>query len=200
MPPVAQPLQTLREDLLARLGEDREYDLAVVGGGATGLGVAVMSRSYGSAGGSEMLFAILHKLFGLTLGAGTVLFNAAVLAAALFIFPAENVLYTMVFIAVSAFAMDKAFHGLATRQAALIVSEKWREIAAALTGAGLGATLLGGSGGRGRSEKTIIYSVIRRRDIHALKTLASARDPNAFIVILDAADVTGERVGNQPLW
>ena len=34
MPPVAQPLQTLREDLLARLGEDREYDLAVVGGGA----------------------------------------------------------------------------------------------------------------------------------------------------------------------
>ena len=41
MPPVAQPLQTLREDLLARLGEDREYDLAVVGGGATGLGVAL---------------------------------------------------------------------------------------------------------------------------------------------------------------
>ena len=47
MPPVAQPLQTLREDLLARLGEDREYDLAVVGGGATGLGVALDAAARG---------------------------------------------------------------------------------------------------------------------------------------------------------
>jgi len=42
--------------------------------------------------------------------------------------------------------------------------------------------------------------VIRRGDIHTLKTLAADEDPNAFIVILDAADVSGERVGNQPLW
>jgi len=174
---------------------------AAAAGALTGVGVAVMSRSYGSAGGSEMLFAILHKLFALTLGAGTLLFNAAVLGAALFFFPAENVLYTMVFIAVSALATDKVFHGLATRQAVLIVSDKWAGIAAAMTAdARLGATLLRGSGGRGGSEKTIIYSVIRRGDIHALKTLATARDPNAFIVIMDAADVTGERVGNQPLW
>jgi uncharacterized membrane-anchored protein YitT (DUF2179 family) len=174
---------------------------AAAAGALTGVGVAVMSRSYGSAGGSEMLFAILHKLFALTLGAGTLLFNAAVLGAALFFFPAENVLYTMVFIAVSALATDKVFHGLAARQAALIVSEKWQEIADDLTAhARLGATLLRGNGGRGGSEKTIIYSVIKRGDVHALKTLATARDPNAFIVIMDAADVTGERVGNQPLW
>lgn len=174
---------------------------AAAAGALTGVGVAVMSRSYGSAGGSEMLFAILHKLFGLTLGTGTLLFNAALLAGALFFFPAENVLYTMVFITVSAVATDKAFHGLATRQAVLIVSDKWRQIADEMTAnARLGATLLRGSGGRFGAEKTIIYSVIKRGDIHALKTLAAARDPNAFIVIMDAADVTGERVGNQPLW
>ena len=174
---------------------------AVAAGALTGVGVAVMSRSYGSAGGSEMLFAILHKLFGLTLGAGTLLLNAALLAVALLFFPTENMLYTMVFITVSALATDKAFHGLATRQAVLIVSDKWRQIADEMTAnARLGATLLRGSGGRGGAEKTIIYSVIRRVDIHALKTLATARDPNAFIAIMDAADVTGERVGNQPLW
>jgi uncharacterized membrane-anchored protein YitT (DUF2179 family) len=174
---------------------------AAAAGGLTGVGVAVMSRSYGSAGGSEMLFAILHKLFGLTLGTGTPIFHAALMGVALFFFPAENVLYTLIFITVSALATDKAFHGLATRQAVLIVSDRWRQIAEEMTvNARLGATLLRGSGGRGGSEKTIIYSVIRRGDIHALKTLAAARDPNAFIVIMDAADVTGERVGNQPLW
>jgi len=47
MASVAPPLQTTRQDLLARLGEDRVYDLAVVGGGATGLGVALDAAARG---------------------------------------------------------------------------------------------------------------------------------------------------------
>jgi glycerol-3-phosphate dehydrogenase len=41
------PLPTLRQDLLARLGEPRKYDLAIVGGGATGLGVALDAAARG---------------------------------------------------------------------------------------------------------------------------------------------------------
>jgi glycerol-3-phosphate dehydrogenase len=37
----AQPLRTTRKDLLTRLAEERSYDIVVVGGGATGLGVAL---------------------------------------------------------------------------------------------------------------------------------------------------------------
>ena len=47
MASVAQPLQTTRQGLLARLAEDRIYDLAVVGGGATGLGVALDAAARG---------------------------------------------------------------------------------------------------------------------------------------------------------
>lgn len=43
----AAPLPTRREDLLARLAEDREYDIAIVGGGATGLGVALDAAARG---------------------------------------------------------------------------------------------------------------------------------------------------------
>ena len=35
------PLWTRREDLLAALGEEKTWDLSVIGGGATGLGVAL---------------------------------------------------------------------------------------------------------------------------------------------------------------
>ena len=41
------PLPTRRADLLARLAEDRVYDLAIVGGGATGLGVALDAAARG---------------------------------------------------------------------------------------------------------------------------------------------------------
>jgi len=43
----AAPLPTRREDLLNRLAEPTVYDLAVVGGGATGLGVALDAASRG---------------------------------------------------------------------------------------------------------------------------------------------------------
>ena len=47
MPPKAQPLLTRREDLLARLDPGEVYDLAIVGGGATGLGVALDAAARG---------------------------------------------------------------------------------------------------------------------------------------------------------
>jgi glycerol-3-phosphate dehydrogenase len=41
MPYPSTPLPTHRAELVARLHADTVYDLAVVGGGATGLGVAL---------------------------------------------------------------------------------------------------------------------------------------------------------------
>lgn len=42
-----QPLPTRRESLISRLADDCQYDLAIVGGGATGLGVALDAAARG---------------------------------------------------------------------------------------------------------------------------------------------------------
>ena len=47
MPIKAQPLPTRRHELMARLAEDQPYDIAIVGGGATGLGVALDAAARG---------------------------------------------------------------------------------------------------------------------------------------------------------
>jgi len=47
MPATPLPLPTLRADLLQRLAEPATYDIAVVGGGATGLGVALDAAARG---------------------------------------------------------------------------------------------------------------------------------------------------------
>jgi len=174
---------------------------AIVAGGMTGVGIAIMLRSYGSAGGSEIIVVVLNRLFALTVGTGTLIFNAVLLSFCLLMFPLENVLYTLVFVATSALVTDKVFHGLVTRQAVLIVSSKWHDILNEMTGVNrLGVTLLKGSGAHQKSEITILYSIIKRKDVPSLKSLVMAKDPNAFIAIMDAADVTGRNVGNQPLW
>ena len=45
--PASAPLPTRRADLLARLAQPHQYDLAVIGGGATGLGVALDAAARG---------------------------------------------------------------------------------------------------------------------------------------------------------
>ena len=47
MPTLPQPLPTVRADLLQRLAEPVQYDIAIVGGGATGLGVALDAAARG---------------------------------------------------------------------------------------------------------------------------------------------------------
>ena len=47
MTTASAPLPTQRADLLARLAQPHHYDLAVIGGGATGLGVALDAAARG---------------------------------------------------------------------------------------------------------------------------------------------------------
>ena len=174
---------------------------AVIAGALSGVGVAILLRSYGSSGGSEILSVILNKLFGITVGTGAMLVNAAVLVLATVLFPLEKVLYTLVYVFVNTLFIDHVFHGLARRRTALIMSEKWQAVAEALTGKHkFGVTLLDGRGGFEGAERTLIYSVVLRHEVAALKRTVNEIDGTAFIAIMDADDVTGVEIGNQPHW
>jgi glycerol-3-phosphate dehydrogenase len=73
MDPVA-PLPTRRAELLARLAEPRTWDLAVVGGGATGLGVALDA----AARGYSVLLLESHDFAGGTSSRSTKLLHGGV--------------------------------------------------------------------------------------------------------------------------
>lgn len=174
---------------------------AVVAGAMSGIGVAVILRSYGSTGGAEILCVIMNKVLSITLGTGSLILNAVVLTVAAMLFPIENVLYTLVCAVVSAQATDVVFHGLTKRQAAIIISDNWKDIARELTNTHrVGVTLINGQGGYQGADKTILYSVVNRANVSSLKKVVLDNDPNAFIALATAEDVTGVEVGNQPHW
>jgi len=106
-----------------------------------------------------------------------------------------------VYIVVSMQATNMAFHGLSKRQAVLIISERWNAIADALKHKHLcGVTLINGYGAYKGTEKTILYTVIPRKKTSAVKRAVLQEDVNAFMAIMDADDVTGVEIGNQPHW
>lgn len=173
----------------------------VIAGALYGTGSALVLRSCGSTGGADVLYVIMRKVFSLSLGTAALLVNAVILAVATLVFPIENVLYTMVCVVVSAQATDLVFHGLAKRQAALIISDRWKEIADDLTGTHqVGVTLISGRGGYHPAQRTILYSVVPRKNVARVKETVLERDPAAFMAFLTVEDVTHVNVGNQPLW
>jgi uncharacterized membrane-anchored protein YitT (DUF2179 family) len=172
----------------------------VIGGALNGLGVALILRSYGSSGGSEILCVVMNKLFSITVGTGAILINIAVLVPAALLFSVEKVFYTLVFVFVSGMFTNKIFHGMAKRRTAVIVSSQWAAIANALREQKIGVTFLKGQGSFLAEERMLLYSVLVARSVPALKRIVTEVDPAAFISIMEAADVTGVEVGNQPHW
>lgn len=172
----------------------------MIGGALYGLGGAIILRSYGSSGGTEIFYVVMNKVFAITLGTGAIIVNIVVLTPALLFFPVEKVFYTVVFIFVSGMITDKVFHGMAKRRTALIVSGHCQAIAEALKSHKIGVTLLSGKGGYLGEGRTILYSVLVSRSVPLLKRVVAEIDPAAFISIMEADDVTGVEVGNQPHW
>ncbi|MFZ2634259.1 MAG: YitT family protein [Desulfosalsimonadaceae bacterium] len=174
---------------------------AVTAGSLSGIGVAIILRSYGSIGGTEIFSVIMHKRFSLSVGTGTAIINGIVLIASALLFPIETVLYAFVYATVNMLILDKIFYGMTGRKAALIISEQWQEIAKDLLGqCNVGITKISGKGGFRGTDKTILYSVINRKNIGAVKKIVLQKDPSAFMTLMTTEDVTGLRIGNQPHW
>ena len=96
---------------------------------------------------------------------------------------------------------DTIFHGMSKRKVALIISDNWEEILEVMTEKlGMRVTIINGIGGYEGGEKPILYSIMNRNKVLHLKKLVKEKDKNAFVAILDASDVSGVEIGNQPRW
>lgn len=173
---------------------------ALTAGALFGAGLAIILRSYGSSGGADILYVLINKLTSLSIGTASLIINGLVLCVMTFLFPIENVLYTIVFVAASTLVTNKVFYGLANRQAVLIVSDKWKEISENMIKSDMGVTMIDGKGGYKGMPKVILYSVINKSKVQFLKNSVLSTDPSAFVAIMTAEDVAGLRIGNQPHW
>jgi uncharacterized membrane-anchored protein YitT (DUF2179 family) len=174
---------------------------ALLAGIIYGAGSGVMLRSYGSAGGTDILAVILQKTMSIQLGSTALAVNCLILVTASMLFSLEDALYTLAFLYVSAYFMNLVVVGFSKRKAVLIISDHWDSISREILKKDRrGVTFIEGTGGFKKDSKRIIYSVITFQDLPHLKRMVSELDPHAFVVVLDTLEVMGARMGNQPHW
>lgn len=168
---------------------------ALFGGVLSGVGIGLVFMGHASTGGSDIIARLLKRKFrDLKMGKLMLMVDLVIVAFTGVVFrDISKALYSVVILYVSAEVMDAILYGLDYSTVALIITERYDEVYAAIGNQlDRGATFLDGRGGYTGTPKTVIMTAVSRRQVSDLKQLVQSIDPNAFMILQEAHQVLGE--------
>lgn len=172
---------------------------SVFGGFCFGIGIGITLKSKGSTGGFAILFSLIHKHTGISIGKCSLMLDAMVIISAGFVFGAEQSLYSLIAIYLSSKAIDVVQIGFLLSKVALIISDQSVLIKnAVIKELGRGATTLAGYGGFTEQEKNVLLIAVSQSEVNKLKEILKKHDPNAFIIMWDSYEVLGRGFHHSP--
>lgn len=171
---------------------------SLYGGLLDGLGLGLILRARGTAGGTDIIARLVEAGTGVQPGRVLLVCDVLVFSAGLFAYGPEKVLYALLVAFVSSRTVDFILSaGRGARQALIITDRPEGIVRALLYDLGRGVTCLEGVGGYTGATHAILLCIINRSEVSALRAAVAAADPNAFVVISEANEVIGE--GFRPL-
>jgi len=184
-------------DLFAKLPiPEVEPMLAVLFGGVMiGAGLGVVFLAGASTGGIDIVARLLKLKFrNFPIGKIILVFDLCTAVATGIVYrQVSNTLYSAVTLYLSSVVLDKVVYGMDYAKVALIITEKYEEIAYAIdTQLDRGITLLRGQGFFKRQDKYVLLSAVKRKQLAELKELVNSIDPDAFVILQDAHQVLGD--------
>lgn len=178
------PTRVIVEDAMAS---------CVVGGIVTGTGIGIGLRMGASSGGMDVVGVILTRWKrDFSVGKVNLLVNLALYGICLFLFDVEIVVYSVIYAAVYAVAMDKVHTQNINVEANIITKTNTtaleKEVFEEL---GRGITKWSTLGAYTYEQSHILYITLSKYEVSRLKAIIRKHDPNAFIVINEGVSVDG---------
>ncbi|MGQ3481291.1 YitT family protein [Paenibacillus sp. TY11] len=166
---------------------------AVFAGVLVGIGIGLIVRVGGTTAGTVILARIANKYLDWNISYALLFFDLIVAFSSYFIIGPEKLMLTIVILYVGTKVMDFMIEGLNPKKAVMIISEHQNKIAEmVITQMDRGVTVLSGHGYYTKNPKEVLYIVISKQEVSALKKIVKAIDTAAFITIHDVRDVFGE--------
>jgi len=166
---------------------------SIYGGLGVGIGLGLVFRGRGSTGGLDAAAQILHRVLGVRLGLAVAMLDGLVILSAGLFISLENALYALIGLFTTSKTIDIIQSGLQTSKAAFIISRDPERVSAAiLHELDRGLTRLQGTGGYTGDDRPVLLAVVGQNEVVRLKLLVRDADPDAFVIITNAAEVLGE--------
>lgn len=176
------------------LVEDDPLLSAIFGGVLIGLGVGLFFKSKATTGGSDVISMIIGKYSKIPVGQLMIMVDSAIVLLGFVAFKDWKIpLYSWIVIFIMGKVIDTVLEGVSYERSVYIVSEKNQEIAEIVrTGINRGGTLLFGKGIYEGNERTVLMTVLNRRELTILLHNIKAIDPRAFVTVTGANLILGE--------
>ncbi|WP_242846281.1 YitT family protein [Anaeromassilibacillus senegalensis] len=170
---------------------------AIFGGVLEGVGLSLVFMRGGTTGGTDMVARLLGRHFRhLSMGKLMLGVDFLVIVFSGFAFRSiESALYAMLTIFVSTRLIDSILYGtdMGNGKVLFIMSEKNKEIAQTiLRDLDRGVTALKSRGVYSGREGEVLLCAVRRYEVCKVNDIVHSADPNAFIIVGEAGEITGE--------
>ncbi len=167
---------------------------SIFGGVLVGLGLGLIFKSKATSGGSDIVAMIIAKYTRLPLGQLMIYVDSAIVLIGLLVFADWKIpLYSWIVIYITGKTIDIVLQGMSVDKTLFIISDKFVEIRdRIINDLHRGGTYIPGKGMYNGSDKTIIFTVVNRREMALLEEYIHEIDPKAFLTVLEANEILGE--------
>jgi uncharacterized membrane-anchored protein YitT (DUF2179 family) len=170
---------------------------AIFGGVLEGIGLSLVFMRGGTTGGTDLIARLLGRRFRhISTGKLMLCVDVLIVAASAVVYKSmESALYALIAIFVSTKLIDTILYGIniGTGKMLFIISECNQQIAQdILTDLNRGVTILKSKGAYSGRESEVLLCAVRRYEVHKVHDIVHSIDKNAFIIVGDAGEITGE--------
>jgi uncharacterized membrane-anchored protein YitT (DUF2179 family) len=167
---------------------------SIFGGVFIGLGLGLIFKSKATSGGSDIVAMIIAKYTRLPLGQLMIFVDSAIVLVGLVAFQDWKIpLYSLIVIFITGRVVDVVLQGISYDKTLFIISEKPKELRdKIINDLNRGGTFIPAKGMYNEKDRTIVYTVVNRREMAMLQDFIHKTDPDAFMTVINANEILGK--------
>jgi uncharacterized membrane-anchored protein YitT (DUF2179 family) len=167
---------------------------SIFGGVFVGVGLGLIFKARATSGGSDIVAMIISKYTKLPMGRLMIIVDSLIVLVGLVAFQDWKIpLYSLIVIFITGKVIDAILEGIDYEKVLFIVSDKTEEIRGKIINdLNRSGTLLKGEGLYNQEDRSIVFTVVNRRETVMLQQFIHSVDPNAFVTVLNANEILGQ--------
>lgn len=166
---------------------------SIFGGLFIGVGLGLIFKSRATSGGTDIVAMMISKYTKLPVGRLLILVDSAIVLVGLAAFQDWKIpLYSLIVIFIAGKVLDTILEGIDYDKVLFIISEKTDEIREKLINdINRSGTILNGKGMYNQNDRSIVFTVVNRRETVMLQDYINQIDPDAFVTVMNANEILG---------
>lgn len=157
------------------------------------IGSAILFNLDASSGGTDIVAMVLRKYTSLDIGKALICSDMIITLLACVAFGMETGLFSILGLVMKSLLVDMVLENINTHKYFHIITTKPEEIEKYITGTlKRGATELHGEGAYTHEGRTVVLTVMKRREAVLLRKYVKLVDPSAFVLIINTGEIVGK--------